>query len=184
MNEIDGLLKNYERFVRLPWEANLAGPQKVWFVQYDPSQERRLRPRLGDFEVATRAAGHGWVSVDLSDAFPEWMARHEYREEYFADPEAMGLALADFSDEVTQRVIDVLTARDADDKTVVAVVGLGSLYPVTRSSELVERAEGFIRGRLLAFFPGTRIGPSYRLLDSRDGWNYHAILITARSDES
>ncbi len=28
MNEIEGLLKAYERFLQLPWDRTLAGPQK------------------------------------------------------------------------------------------------------------------------------------------------------------
>ena len=46
MNEIEGLLKAYERFLQLPWDRTLAGPQKVWFAIYEPAQERRLRLRL------------------------------------------------------------------------------------------------------------------------------------------
>jgi hypothetical protein len=93
MSEIEALVKEYERFVRLPWDHKLAGPQKVWLAVYDPGQERRLRPRLPAFESATLSAGHGWLLLDLTDAFAEWMARHEYRDEYFKQPEDMDLAL-------------------------------------------------------------------------------------------
>ena len=35
-----------------------------------------------------------------------------------------------------------------------------------------------IAGRLVVFFPGSRDGNTYRLLDARDGWNYLAHSIT------
>ena len=59
MSEIESLVEAYERYVHLPWDRNLAGPQKVWFAIYDPEQERRLRPRLAAFQEATFRAGHG-----------------------------------------------------------------------------------------------------------------------------
>jgi hypothetical protein len=43
--------------------------------------------------------------------------------------------------------------------------------------------EGNIRGRLLIFFPGPFDRGNYRLLDARDGWNYHAVPITASEEE-
>src|SRR5262245_41109741 len=126
MSEIESLLKAYERFVSLPWDHNLAGPQKVWFAVYDPAQERRLRPRLTAFETATRAAGHGWILLDLTDAFAHWMADHEYREAYFEAPDDMDLALVDFSQAITLRIQGALATAIADDNTVVAVAGLSS----------------------------------------------------------
>ncbi len=182
MSEIESLLRAYERFVRLPWDRKLAGPQKVWFAIYDPAQERRLRPRLGAFEAATRAAGHNWVTVDLTDAFAEWMASHDYREAYFEQPEDMDLALADFAKDVARRVKAVLTASDED--TIVAIVGLASLFGLSHASDLFAEVAPFIRGRLLAFFPGQHEGSNYRLLDARDGWNYLAVPITAASGGS
>ncbi len=181
MSEIESLLKAYERFVKLPWDASVAGPERVWFAIYDPSQERRLRPRLEAFETATRNAGHGWVLIDLTGTFAEWMASHEYREAYFAQPEDMGLALSDFADFVAGHMQGALEAPDADEDTVVAVVGLASLFGLVRASDLFARIAFHIRGRVLAFFPGQHDGSNYRLLDARDGWNYLAVPISAAS---
>ena len=61
MSEIDELLKAYEPFVQQPWNQSLSGAERVWFVVYDPAQERRLRLRLGDFENITKKHGHGLV---------------------------------------------------------------------------------------------------------------------------
>ena len=180
MSAIEGLLRAYERFVRLPWDASLAGPQRVWFAIYDPPQERRLRWRLEEFAAATRTAGHGWLLVDLTDAFARWMAEHEYREAYFEHPDDMQLTLrADFSAFVAERVRTALLGPSVDGSTVVAVAGLGALFGLTRASALFEAVAPSIQGRLLAFFPGHHNGSNYRLLDARDGWNYLAVPITA-----
>ena len=163
--------------MRLPWDRNLAGPQRVWFASYNPGQERRLRLRIGAFQVATIDAGHKWCLIDIADAFAEWMAQHEYRDAYFEEPELMELALADFSDAVAERVRTVLTQTDVDEDTVVALMGLASLFGLARVAELISKVDADIRGRLLAFFPGQRDGASWRLLNARDGWNYHALPI-------
>lgn len=175
MSEIDELLKRYERYVMLPWDRNLAGAQRVWFASYNPGQERRLRLRIVEFEVATIAAGHNWRLVDITDLFAVWMANHDYRDAYFEEPEFMELALADFSDMVAEKVRKAMTQTDED--TVVALLGLASLFGLARVAELIAKVDSEIRGRLLAFFPGQRDGANWRLLNARDGWNYHAVPI-------
>lgn len=179
MSEIEDLLHAYEEFVRLPWDRALSGPEKVWFVIYDPAQERRLRLRVPEFEMATKNAGHAWVQVDLTDTFEQWMAQHDYREAYFEQPEDMELALQEFTREVIELVRARLMAPEVNDKTVVAITGLASLFGLTRASTVLEAVNSAIRGRLLVFFPGRHDGSNYRLLDARDGWNYLAIPITA-----
>ena len=177
MSEIEDLLSRYERDVKLPWDHKLAGAQRVWFARYDPGQERRLRLRIGEFQTATTDAGHMWRLVDITDVFAEWMADHEYRDAYFEQPEDMGMALADFAAAVQDRLRQALKHEDADDVTVVAVLGLASLFGLARASELIAKVDGEIQGRLLAFFPGQRDGSNWRLLNARDGWNYHAVPI-------
>lgn len=183
MSTIDTLVRKYEQTARLPWVAGEAGPKRIWFVVYDPTQERRLRFRLHDFEEATRSAGHRWKAVDLTDQFARWMANHEYREAYFEQPEDMDLALEDFADWLAAGLTAELTGLDVDDNTVVAVYGLASLFGLTRASALFDRTDSAIRGRMLVFFPGQYERNVYRLLDARDGWNYHAIPITASEGE-
>ena len=179
MAGVERLLTNYEKYVRLPWESMLAGAQKVWFAIYSPTDERRLRARLGAFETATIQAGHGWIWHDLTDAFPVWMAEQEYRESYFASPEDMEMALEDFATSVITSVREVLQRTDADENTVVVLTGLASLFGFMRASHLVEAIASLVKGRLLVFFPGERDGNNYKMLDARDGWNYLAIPITS-----
>lgn len=179
MNEIELLVQKYEEFARLPWDATLAGPQKVWFAIYDPSNERRLRLRIQEFESATLRSKHTWRLVDITDTFAQWMANHEYREEYFKQPDDMDLALEDYEKYLADLVQTELNYEGVDANTVVAISGIGSLFGLTRASTLLEAVAPHIRGRLLVFFPGHRDGSNYRLLDARDGWNYLAIPITA-----
>ncbi len=180
MGQMEELVRAYERFISLPWEPNLAGPQKVWFVLYTPSEERRLRARIGEFELATRKHHHRWAQLDLTDAFAQWMAAQNYRESYFESPDDLELVLSHFGEKIAEDVRKIL-AGNSDQETVVALSGIASLFGLTRVSELVQAVAPQIGGRLLVFFPGERDGNHYRLLDARAGWNYLAVPITASS---
>jgi hypothetical protein len=181
MSAIEDLLAAYVDVVRRPWDRSLAGPQRVWFCIYDPGQERRLRARFGDFEAATLQAGHPWVLVDLADAFATWMAANEYREAYFAQPDLMQYDLETFAASVVATIRDALAGPGVGEETVVAVVGLASLFGLTRVSAIIEQVNHAVPGRLVAFFPGSYDEASYfRLLDAQDGWDYLAVPIQAR----
>jgi hypothetical protein len=179
MSVIEDRIRAYDRFVRLPWKHGLSGSEKVWMVIYPPTEERRLRRRVHDFALATTGAGHGWKEIDLAPLFARWMADHEYREQYFKAPQTIQLALGDFATYLADQVRKELDAAEADENTVLALIGAGSLFGLgpVRLSKLVEDVESSIRGRLLVFFPGERDGHNYRLLDARDGWSYLAIAI-------
>ena len=179
MSQVENVIQNYRRFVAMPWQANLAGVEKVWFAVYDPNQERRVRLRLEEFRTATKEAGKRWRLVDLTDSFAEWMAGHRYREAYFDSPEDLDLALHNFAEAVAEQLREGLTDVDVDDDTVVAVLGVATLFGLTRASGVIENVTNAVRGRMLVFFPGHHEGSNYRLLDARDGWNYLAIPITA-----
>lgn len=178
MAKIDDLLSNYARQVAMPWDRKLAGPQRVWFAVYDKADERRLRARIGDFELRTKEAGHSWVLHDFSDTFAIWMAGRKYRDSYFENPEHLESALVSFRELVVQQLQAVLTQPTVDHDTLVAVQGIACLFGFVRVSDVVNAVEASIRGRLLVFFPGEYANNNYRLLDARDGWNYLAIPIT------
>jgi len=177
MNRIDCLLKNYERWVGLPWNQSLASSQRVWFVVYDKNDERRMRLRVEDFGTATQQARHGWHLCDLSNAFAEWMAAQEYREAYFAAPDDLDDACSEFLDYCAERIRAVLDSADAD--SVIALEGIAHLFDFIKTSALIEKVHDAAKGRLLVFFPGEYDKNTYRLLDARDGWDYLAIPITA-----
>lgn len=182
MSEVEELIKSYQRFITVPWKTNTSGAEKVMFAVYNPSQERRLRLRVPEFRIATQNAGYKWFEVDVSTSFSHWMASHRYREAYFEDPDDMDMALESFTEYVASLLNEALTNSDADEKTVVAVIGVATLFGLTKVSDVLERITSDIQGRLLVFFPGRHEGSTYRLLDARDGWNYLAVPITAEKE--
>lgn len=180
MSYIDDLLDAYRKFVALPWQTNLAPPQRVWMAVYPPEHERRLRLHIPDFEVATKEAGHPWACIDITTSFERWMANHQYRDTYFESPELLETALPAFLDQLIVEVGDQL-AQHPDDNGVVGLLGAGTLFGLSgtvKVSALLNAVNGAIAGRLLVFFPGAHEGNSYRLLDAQDGWNYLATPIT------
>jgi len=179
MSEVQDLLRAYEKFIQIPWPDYLSGQEKVWFIVYDPNQERRVRLRVPEFQVATTKAGYKWKSIDITDSFAEWMAQVDYREAYFENPADMDPMLADYTEQLVEKIISKLSAPDVDEKTVFAISGIASLFGLTRASLVMDQLTSHIKGRLAVFFPGSYDGSVYRLLDARDGWNYLAIPITA-----
>lgn len=187
MSRIDLLRKNYQRICSLPWDRHVAGPQRVWLVVYDKEDERKLRFRLGLFEEATHHAGHPWSRLDLTDAFGQWRCSPENAENaegYFESPELLDDGvLDDFLQWVAARIRTALDQLPHPEDSVLALYGVASLFGFLKISEILPLVEGHIRGRLLVFFPGVYEQDNYRLLDARDGWNYHAVPITASEGE-
>jgi bacteriophage exclusion system BrxB-like protein len=183
MARIEDIAERYGRHIATPWQRTIAGAQRVVMVVYDKELERTLRARKLAFETATREAGHDWLEVDLSDAFAAWMAADDYRDEYFSSPEDLQLKLdAEFPEFVAGRIRDMLQKPEVTSNTVVAVVGVGSLFGFARISQVLKNIEADIRGRLVIFFPGQFERNNYRLLDARDGWNYLAVPITQHGE--
>jgi hypothetical protein len=178
MSAIDRLLVNYARQVRLPWAAHTSGKQRIWFAVYPPAEERRIRARLPQFEALTLEASHGWTVVDLTSLLPEWIAGHEYREAIFAEPEQFS-ANSELEDLAVERVRQACADEEANSASVVAITGLATLFDFMRVSNLIERVEDSVRGRLLVLFPGEFAGNVYRFMDARDGFNYMAVPITS-----
>jgi hypothetical protein len=181
VSRIDDLIANYQRFAKLPWPSGLAPAQRVWMAVYAPEDERRLRLHLQEFETASNAAGHEWALIDITNAFEDWMGAHDYRDAYFDNPKLIQPELAGFLDSLIAQVRDQLATLSTPN-TIVGLVGAGNLFGLgdrVKVSALVDRTEDLIAGRLLVFFPGEVEQNNYRLLNGRDGWNYHAVLITA-----
>lgn len=178
MSAIDRLLANYSRQVRLPWPANLSGKQRVWFAVYPPSEERRVRARLPQFEALTLETGHGWGTVDLTRLLPEFLAARKYRELTFQKPEHFK-AGSDLEAGAADLVKAACSREEADAGSVVAVTGLASLFDFMRVASLIDRVEDSVRGRLVVLFPGVYANNVYRFMDARDGFNYMAVPITS-----
>lgn len=182
MNRIESLAKNYGRHLDVPWQTSVSGAQKVMLLVYNKEDERSLRARIGEFELVTRDAGYNWIVHDFTTAFSEWLASDEYRDAYFEEPDDLTMKTeGEFKSHIAESLLRTLD--EADEKTVVALTGVASLYGFVHISELVREVETAIKGRLIVFFPGAKEGSNYRLLDARDGWNYLANSITAQSTE-
>lgn len=180
MSRIENLAELYGSYIGVPWHRTLAGAQRVVIVVYAKELERSLRARLGEFEQRTRTSGHGWAEFDCTRLFAEWMAQDEYREAYFENPDDLALKLeSDFTEHVADALRRLLLM--CDENAVVALTGIGSLFGLIRVSSLMRAVEPDIKGRLVIFFPGTKDGSNYRLLDAQDGWNYLAYSITMHS---
>ncbi len=178
MGQIDRLLKNYTRYVELPWANNLDGLQRIWFAVYPPAEERRLRVQLSAFDLATKAAGHGWLLVDLTDSLPDWLAGYEHFQDCLRDPEIVALGMSDLTKSVADKVAAALVHSKADNNSVVALHGLAGLYSFVGMSAIVKEVSKDVRGRLLVFFPGEYDKNFYRFLDASEGFNYLATPIT------
>lgn len=183
MSKIEDLAERFGEHIETPWQRTVAGAQRVIMVIYDKELERTLRARKTAFETACRQAGHDWHEVDVTDSFAQWMSRDEYREEYFAAPDALQFKLeVEFPEAVADQIRAALSQPDVTDQSVVAVFGVASLFGFARVSQIVKHVERDIRGRLVIFFPGHLERSNYRLMDARDGWNYMAVPITLHSE--
>ena len=86
-SKVAKLVSVYRQHLTVPWQAGLAAIQRVMFAVYDKADELRLRANVEEFALATQQAGKQWLLLDLTNAFPEWMAAQEYRDAYFEAPE-------------------------------------------------------------------------------------------------
>ena len=179
MSKLKRLLQSYERFIRTPWRDDVAAAQRVVFCVYDPAEERALRARIEEFELATRATGHGWHQFDVTDTFAEWLGSQRYAPKYFEKPELLGTLLPKYLEFLSQRFTAFIAETGADKNSVVAVSGVGSAFGMCKVKDMVDAFAPHVHGRLLVLFPGSFENNNYRLLDGYDGWNYLAVPITA-----
>ncbi len=135
----------------------------------------RVTGRLGELEDETRQAGHGWRSFDLGALFGRWIAANEMFTALLERPQEIKGLLPEFESAVCEAILGELAKSGAND--IVTIQGCGSLFGLARMSPILDRVADRIPGRLLVLFPGRHAGGLYRLLDARNGWNYHAVPI-------
>jgi hypothetical protein len=186
MSRLDQLEASYRHHVAIPLKSGLPVAERIWFVVYAPEDERRLRNRITEFEIATTDAGLGWRDVDLTGAFAEWIDTYyedvDERRSVLADPDLVeSHAQTAFRDHLVDRIRAVTAAvpEEEAERTVIAFHGLMELYDFIHVSQVMDGLGKEIRGILLLFFPGSRTGNSYRFLGARDGWDYLATPILA-----
>lgn len=180
MNKLKRLLRSYSQYIAIPWRPDAAAAQRVVFCVYDETDELHLRVRVDEFELATRQVGHDWACFDLTNAFPEWMKSEDYAQSYFQEPELLKDLLPDELLDFIEKRFDAWAMQvPLTETTVVALMGVGSLFGFVKVKDCIDRLAPRVQGRLVVFFPGSYENNNYRLLDGYDGWNYLAVPITA-----
>lgn len=179
-SKVDQLLSAFKTVINEPWLNTLSGQERVWFLVYDPAEQRKVDLRIGDFKIETINAGKKWVSVSLKKCFPSWMASHDYKDAYFAEPDALIDQLdVEFKNYAIEYLLSELNNLNIDENTLIAIRDVSSIYGFARLSDILSGVNASVRGRMLIFFPGEFEKNHYRLLDARDGWSYLARPITA-----
>jgi hypothetical protein len=173
----DDILRHFQRQVALNWRPDVPPAGRVWILWYDKALDRRVRGRIHEMEEATVAAGHGWRHFGLAPLFPAWIAQHEFFPDLITMPDELQGLLPEFAQAVTGGVREALEGCDTND--LLALSGCGALFGLMRVSSLIGDVAHMIPGRLLLLFPGRHSAGVYRLLDAREGWNYHAVPIPA-----
>lgn len=183
MSRVSDLVDAYTAELSLPWRSGLSGGERVWMLVYPPDMERAIRAAVPKLELATGQSGHGWAVVDVTDELGTWIASHKYAEAFFEEPSDFTSAIIDkFETELIANIREQLEA--ATDDSVVALVGIASIFPFLRASSVITKIHDDTKGRLLVLFPGLHDPEthSFRLLDARDGFNYRARVIDPQKD--
>jgi hypothetical protein len=172
---IELLIEAYSKVVKEPWSSALSGQERIWFLVYDPSEQRKIELHMGEFETVAVRAGKLWESVSLKYCFTSWMADHEYKEDYFTSPEYIVDQLeAEFIPYAINFLKNELSKLEQNENTLIAIKDVSALFGFARLSEILKSCDKDFKGRLLIFFPGEFEQNHYRLLDARDGWDYLA----------
>jgi len=179
VSRIDRLLEAFRSHVGIPWKEDLAAPQRVIFCVYNPSDELRLRVRIDEFQLATEGTNHNWLAYDLTDTFAEWLSTEPYATQYYENPGLLPTITPRYLEYAVEEISRFIASHTIDRNHVLALFGIGSLFGFVKVKGLVDKLAPEVPGRLVVFFPGSCEDNNYRLLDGYDGWDYHAVLITA-----
>ena len=183
MARIEDLAERYGRHIATPWQRTVAGAQRVVMVVYDKELERTLRARILAFETPpTRPGTIGVKSTfpapSQSGWLPTTIAMNTSDRRRIFSSSSMPSFPSSWRNACGQNFRSPMSRAN----TVVAVLGVGSLFGFARISQVLKIVEADIRGRLVVFFPGQFERNNYRLLDARDGWNYLAVPITLHGE--
>lgn len=177
--KVDQLLKAFSKVLEEPWSNALSGDERIWFLVYDPAEQRKVDLRMADFETEALKAGKKWKSISLKKCFPTWMTNHLYRDGYFKKPDLISDQIeTEFRSFAIQYLKGELKKVEPDLETIVVLTDVSSLFGFVKLSEIINNCEKDFKGRLLIFFPGEFEKNQYRLLAARGGWNYLARPIT------
>ena len=179
MSKVRKLTDSYSHYISVPWRDDIAAAQRVIFCVYNETEERSLRAKVDEFELATKQAGHEWFMFDLTDTFAIWLTSQKYAKSYFQKPHLFSTLLPKYLTFIADEFEAFLQKNKIGADSVAAMKGVGSLFGFLKVEEVVDKLAPMVKGRLLIFFPGSYENNNYRLLDGYDGWNYLAVPITA-----
>ncbi|MDD3247490.1 MAG: DUF1788 domain-containing protein [Methanosarcina sp.] len=179
MSKIKRLVQSYSSRIAIPWRSDAAAAQRVIFCVYNESDELRLRASIDEFQIETSKLDHGWALFDLTDTFADWLSKQRYAKKYFQQPHLLNGLMHRYLVYIKQEFEKFLETNAVTEGSVVALMGVGSLFDFLKVKAVVEELAPLVEGRLLVFFPGSYENNNYRLLDGYDGWNYLAVSITA-----
>ena len=175
MSSIEELLAEFRKRLTVPWRDDEPPAGRIWILWYDKANERRVRGRLREFQLAAEQAGKDWREFDIAPQFGAWVAQQPWFERLARRPGTLSTVIPEFEDHLADKIRGKLNACCPNH--ILALTGIASLFGLTRASSLLDKVAGHIPGRLLVTFPGAHRGGIYRLLDARDGWNYLAVPI-------
>ena len=128
MNKIKRLIQSYGKYISVPWRDDAAAMQRVIFCVYDEGDELRLRAAVDEFEIVMRRAGHEWALFDLTDTFSDWLTSQRYAQSYFSKPHLLPTLLPKYLSYISEGFQAFLDKRKADENTVTALQGVGSIF--------------------------------------------------------
>jgi hypothetical protein len=182
MSKIDQLAASFSDHLAVGWPSGSSGAQRVIMIVYDPSDERTLQKRIDLFAQAARTHHHAWHSVDLTSSFGTWLGAHRYREGYFEEPHMLSAGANErFTQFAADAVLKALERPGHTEREIVGVIGVASLFGVASVSDALARVDHAIKGRLAIFFPGRARDGRFSLLNARESWDYHAVVIQIES---
>ncbi|MET9326722.1 BREX protein BrxB domain-containing protein [Tsukamurella sp. NPDC003166] len=183
MSRVSDLVDAYRAELSLTWRDNVSGGERVWMFVYPPDLERQMRHALPSLELATTQSVREWQVLDITDDFGHWLSSHRHAEAFYEEPMDLTQSILDqFETTLVTRIRQTLETAPAN--AVVALVGIGSIFPFLRASSVIKSVDSAVSGRFLVFFPGLHDpdSHSFRLLDARDGFNYRARVIDSQKD--
>lgn len=187
MNKAEKLAQRYGEHIATPWQTTVSSAERTIFLVYDRDEDRRIRAQINAIVAATKGAGKDWLLHDFTDFFPAWLQGQKYRDAYFEDPDALQVKLESaFAKDAADNLKSVLKSIPAGKPTVVGVLGIACLFGLVKFSSVLSAAADSVPDhcRLLVLFPGKYENHRYNLLDGRADWNYMAVPITLREDNS
>jgi hypothetical protein len=175
LSNLEDLLDDFRKRLSVPWRDDEPSVGRVWILWYDKTNERRVRGRLREFQLAAEQAGKVWREIDIAPQFGAWVAQQPWFERLARRPGILPTVITEFEVQLAETIRGQLT--ECGHNHILALTGIASLFGLTRVSSLLDKVARDIPGRLLVMFPGAHRGGIYRLLDARDGWNYLAVPI-------